>query len=89
MHRADPKLGESKMTKLDAHILGVTFGLLVAFGIRTLASWLAMRDRNKQLSHYIETLPRLMTSNGSPSQFQRRVTILPKVKNVRAPQNAD
>ena len=43
------------MTELDVHILGVTFGLLVGFGIRALASWLAMRDRNKQLSHNIET----------------------------------
>jgi hypothetical protein len=44
------------MTELKVLVLGGTFGLLVAFGIRTLASWLAMRDRNKQLSHYIETL---------------------------------
>jgi hypothetical protein len=44
------------MTELEVLVLGATFGLLVAFGIRALASWLAMRDRNKRLSHYIKTL---------------------------------
>jgi hypothetical protein len=36
--------------------LGSAFGLLVGFGIKVLGSWLAMRDRNKRLSHYIENL---------------------------------
>jgi hypothetical protein len=45
------------MTELvEVVVLGATFGLLVGFGIRALASWLALRDRNKRLSHYIETL---------------------------------
>ena len=48
--------GESEMTELKVLVLGGTFGLLVAFGIRALASWLTLRARNKQLSHYIKTL---------------------------------
>ena len=43
------------MTELDVQVLGATFGLLVGFVIRALASWLALRDRNKQLSHKIES----------------------------------
>jgi hypothetical protein len=51
--------GESEMTELKVLVLGVIAGLLVVlvgFSISALASWLTMRDRNKQLSHYIETL---------------------------------
>ena len=47
------------MTELKVLILWVILGLLVflvVFSIRALVSWLTQRDRNKRLSHYIETL---------------------------------
>jgi len=43
------------MTELNVLVLGGTFGLLVGFSIRALASWLALRDLKKQLSHNIES----------------------------------
>jgi hypothetical protein len=48
--------GENEMTELKGLILGVIFGLLVAFGIRALASWLTLFRARKRLSHYIETV---------------------------------
>ena len=42
------------MTELDVQVLGATFRPF-GFVIRALASWLALGDRNKQLSHKIET----------------------------------
>jgi len=44
------------MTDLDVLILCVPLSLLVGFSVRVLASWLAMRNLDKRLRHYIETL---------------------------------
>jgi len=43
------------MTELDVLVLGAIFGLFVGFGIRALASWLALRDLKKHPSHNIES----------------------------------